>query len=182
MGESGCGGVEQAESPLARLRYRRLCVQWRKGDGRPADTEKCETRVQSIWRRAQLAELADLSFEVRTDVVPRLIFHRKDDSQPRVRRRAPFDGAAGSRSLNRESWSKARVPADRTSRAGYARRIAAPRRYSYIERMTERLKTTVALLFFALRRWSRQPLTSSEVIPAGWRSLKCRKSSITTRR
>src|SRR5581483_7320568 len=154
---SGCGGVEQAESPLARLRYRRLCVQWRKGDGRPADTEKCETRVQSIWRRAQLAELADLSFEVRTDVVPRLIFHRKDDSQPRV-------------------------PADRTSRAGYARRIAAPRRYSYIERMTERLKTTVALLFFALRRWSRQPLTSSEVIPAGWRSLKCRKNSITTRR
>src|ERR1051326_7344849 len=99
MGESGRGGVEQAESPLARLRYRRLCVQWRKGDGRPADTEKCETRVQSIWRRAQLAELADLSFEVRTDVVPRLIFHRKDDSQPRVRQRAPFDGAAGSRSL-----------------------------------------------------------------------------------
>src|SRR5690348_9894397 len=81
MGESGRGGVEQAESPLARLRDRRLCVQWRKGDGRPADTEKCETRVQSIWRRAQLAELADLSFEVRTDVVPRLIFHRKDDSQ-----------------------------------------------------------------------------------------------------
>src|SRR5581483_1272068 len=118
MGESGCGGVEQAESPLARLRYRRLCVQWRKGDGRPADTDNSETRVQSIWRRAQLAEVAELSLAVRTAVVRRLIFHRKCGSQARGRRRAPFCGVAGSRCLDRESESNARVPADRTSRAG----------------------------------------------------------------